>query len=356
MEMDRRHVLDLLRSGLLLSAAPSMVSGQTAPLANAGGAKAALLVPISGASAELGLSMQRATRLAQSGGFEKAAFRTFDTSDTPEAAGAAAATAIAQGASAILGPVFARQMQAVGAADADRRVPVISFSNSAAPPESGIFTFGITPSQSVSAILQYARGRGVRRVALIGTGTAWSEQAKRAAQRLASEIGVETIDAPALVGGADLLQALRVSGIPDAALLTGGPAQFAALASELQINGVQVLGTLQALGATSAGAGLEGVWLSAPDPAAFETFAKSYTRAGGTAPGAIAALAYDAARIVETLSGTGKLNREGFLAAAGFPGVTGAVRFTPDGRCVRELAILAVTSGTMRAVARKAGL
>jgi ABC-type branched-subunit amino acid transport system substrate-binding protein len=354
MEMDRRHVLDLLGSGLLLSAAPSTLSGQTPPPATASGAKAALLVPVSGASAELGLSMQRATRLAQSGGFEKAAFPLFDTSDTPEAAGRAAATAVAQGAAVILGPVFARQMQPVGAAAANR-VPVISFSNSPAPPDSGIFTFGITPSQSVSAILQYGRGRGVRRIAVIGTGTAWSDQGKRAAQRLAPEIGVQIMDAPAVPAGADILQALRISGLPDAALLTGGPAEAAALAPGLQANGVQVLATLQAIG-PAAGAGLEGAWLSAPDPAAFGTFAEAYGRAGEAAPGAIAALAFDAARIVETLNSAGKLNREGLLAPAGFSGVTGSVRFMPDGRCVRELAILVVNSGTMRAVARKAGL
>jgi ABC-type branched-subunit amino acid transport system substrate-binding protein len=356
MEMDRRRVLDLLGSGLLLSAVPSTVSGQAARPADAGGAKAALLVPLSGASAELGLSMQRAAGLAQSGGFEKAGLKLFDTGDTPEAAGQAAAAAIAEGAAMILGPIFARQMQAVGTAVANR-VPVISFSNSAAPPGSGISTFGITPSQSVSAVLQYARGRGVRRVALVGTGSGWSEQGKRAAQRLAQEIGLEVFAAPSLPAGADLLQALRSPSLPDAALLTGGPAQFAALAPGLQTNGVQVLGTLQALGSGSgASEGLEGVWLSAPDPAAFAAFAQSYGRSGAAAPGAIAALAYDAARIVETLRVAGKLDRQGLLSAAGFPGVTGAVRFMPDGRCVREVAILVATSGTLRAVARKAGL
>jgi ABC-type branched-subunit amino acid transport system substrate-binding protein len=330
MEMDRRQFLDLLGSGILLSAAPSTVSGP----------KAALLLPVTGASAELGLSMQRAVHLAQSGGDGKTAFPLFDTGDTPEGAAKAATAAIEAGAGIILGPVFGRQMQAVSAAVAGR-APIVSFSNSNAAPGSGVFTFGITPSQSVSAILQYARGRGVRRFALVGTGSGWSEQAKRAAERLAPEIGLQLVEA---------------SAAPDAALLTGDAAQFAASAPALRASGVQLLGTLQAMNQATGAEALEGAWLAAPDPAAFAVFAESYRRSGGAEAGAIAALAYDAARIVQTLSSTGKLNQAGLLDTAGFPGVTGAVRFRPDGRCVRELAILVATSGAFRAVGSKAGL
>jgi hypothetical protein len=298
--------------------------------------------------------MQRATRLAQSAGDEKTAIALFDTIETPEAAGRAAARAVAAGSAFILGPLFGRQIPAVAAA-VSGRVPVISFSNGNIAPGRGVFTFGVTPSQSVSAILQYARGRGVRRVAVIGAGTPWSELARAAAHRLAPEIGLEVVDAPE----SSALQALQVTGVPDAALLTGGPQQFAALAPSLQTSGVQVLGTLQALDRSAAGkAALEGAWLSAPDPAPLDRFAQAAAAAtaGGAEPGLIAALAFDAARIVEELAGAGALNVGGLLRPSGFEGVGGAVRFQPDGRCVRELAILACLSGTFRNVASKAGL
>jgi len=207
MEMDRRQALHLLGSGLLLSAAPSTLSAYSASAAASDVPKAALLLPVTGASAELGLSMQRATRLAQSGGDEKAAFALFNTSDTAEGAGQAAADAMANNSAFILGPLFGRQIQAVTAAVAGR-VPAISFSNGNAVPGSGIFLFGITPSQSVSAILQYASARGVRRVALIGTDTSWSEESGKAAHRLASEIGLRLVDAP----GSNVLQALQTIG------------------------------------------------------------------------------------------------------------------------------------------------
>lgn len=59
---------------------------------------------------------------------------------------------------------------------------------------------------------------------------------------------------------------------------------------------------------------------------------------------------------MQTLGEAGKLNQEGLLDASGFPGVAGAVRFRPDGRCVRELAILLATADSFRAVGSKAGL
>lgn len=351
MEMDRRRALHLIGSGLVLSAAPSALSASSTA-ATSGLPKVALLLPVTGASAELGLSMHRSTRLAQSAAEGKTAFTLFDTGDSAEGAGNAAAQAVAEGAAFILGPLFGRQIPAVAAA-VGGRVPVISFSNDSAPPRPSVFTFGITPSQSVSAVLQYARGRGVRRVAVIGAGTPWSEQSRAAAQRLATEIGLQLIDAP----GSNTIEALQAMGLPDAALLTGGPQQIAALAPDLETSGVQVLATLSAFDRSAAGrAALEGVWLSAPDPASLERFAQASTSPGGSTPGLIAALAYDAARIAEDLTTDGTLNASDLLRPAGFEGVGGAVRFMPDGRCVRELTILVCTSGTFRDVGRRVGL
>ena len=301
---------------------------------------AALLLPVSGPSAAIGLSMQRATGLAQSGGDEKARIALFDTASTPEGAAKAAASAAAQGPAVVLGPLFARQLPSVAAA-VGAAVPIIAFSNNVGARDARTFEFGITPSQSVSAVLQYARARGVRRVAVVGAESDWSRQAERAAQRLAPEIGLQ----------------LATAAAADAVLLTGGAADFAARARPFQEAGTQLLGTLQALDAVPAGsAALEGAWLSAPDPASFAKFASAYQAATGSAPGVIAALAYDAAAIVRSLAEAGRLNRDGLLAAAGFPGVTGAVRFRSDGRCVRELAIVTSASGALKILGRKAGL
>ncbi len=360
MEMDRRRLLHLLGSGVLLSGPPSNVSASSTARTNARGGLAALLVPVSGASGQLGLDMQRATGLAQSGSDGKAVVKLFDTDGSAEGAARAAALAERSGAAAILGPLFGHQVRSVAAAVGDA-VPIIAFSNNLTARVGQSFEFGITPSQSVSAVLQYAQTGGARRVALIGAGTGWSEQARKAAQRIAPEVGLQLVDVstPGDGGGPDLVQAVRraAGGAPDAALLTGGGPRFAAQAQALQRSGVQVLGTLQAMNQSSpALASLEGVWLSTPDPARFAEFAQLYRASAGKEPGVIAALAFDAARIVDTLAQKGRLNREGLLSSTGFPATTGAVRFRDDGRCVRELAIVTVSSGRLQTLARKAGL
>jgi hypothetical protein len=298
--------------------------------------------------------MQLATRLAHSeqDGNPPA---LHDSGDEPAAAGKAAAEAVRRGAAMILGPVFAAQLPAVAAAT-NGAVPILSFSNSGSPPSPQTFLFGITPSQSVSSILQYARSRGVRRIALIGDGSEWSERGQGAARRLAAEIGVELLPSPSpSATGAALLEGLRVGGLPDTALFTGGAAHAAASAQALQQGGVQVLATLQALDRSPAGvAALEGAWISAPDPAELDRFGQLMTAAGGRG-GIISALAYDAARLARTLAASGKLGREGLLASS-FSGVTGAVRFREDGRCARELAIVHASGGALNVVGRKVGL
>jgi ABC-type branched-subunit amino acid transport system substrate-binding protein len=304
--------------------------------------------------------MRRAINVAQTAGVGKPPFALFDTQETAQAAAKAAAAAVRGKASAIIGPVFAGQVAAVASA-VRGAIPVISLSNTIAAVQPNLFHFGVTPSQSTSAILQYARARGVRRVALVGTGSRWSESAGRAARLLAAEIGIELVELPPgnAVAGAGLLTALQgaAGGLPDAALFTGEPTQFAASAQALQAEGVQVLGTIQAFDPRlPPPPALDNVWISAADPHALASFGQSYAALGSGVAGPLAALAYDAAVIARMLEEAGALNREGLLRPAGFAAVTGAVRFRPDGRCVREFAILSPLEGKHRVVDRKAGL
>ena len=357
MGTDRRRVLGLLGSGVLVSCAPSTLSAKAPKRPKAAPGGAALLVPATGRWAGLGASMQLATRLAHSEQDGNLPFAIHDTGEDSSGAGKAAAAALRGGAKIILGPVFGAQLAAVAGA-AGGKVPIISFSNSlAAPPPTNTFLFGITPAQSVSAVLQYARGRGVRRVALVGDGTQWSERAQQAARRLAGELDVEIVQSlPASATGAALLESLNSGGLPDAALFTGNAAHAAASAAPLQEAGVQVLATLQALDRSPAGlAALEGAWVSTPDPVELDKFRQMLMAAGGGSGGIISALAFDAARLVRELGRGGQLSREGLLASS-FSGATGAVRFRDDGRCVRELAIVVPSAGALQVVGRKAAL
>ncbi len=350
MTMDRRHLLQWgLRSapsGLVLPSllAPSFWSAL-------GAAKpefpAALLVPRTGEHAALGRSMERAALLAQGTG-DARQFHVYDTLGTPAGAIAAAKVARRGGARILLGPIFARELPGViGVAGAE--IPVISFSNDASLRESGAFVFGITAAQIVTTLLRYGAGRGIRRVALApNVAGGWSTQIAAAAAEAARPLGLELVALPALwarpaAGGSDRL--------PDAVLMSDSD-QLTGMGPAMTQKGVQVLGAIAGLDLPPETLrALEGAWFAAPDPAAFAGFARAFEERVGSPPGLITALAYDAVRIVQQLRLSGGVDRSALLAATGFPGVCGNVRFREDGSAARALAILAVRNGNLAGVA-----
>lgn len=330
--MHRRDLLKFLQSGLVASAASVVVPS----FAHAGEKKdkrpIALLVPLSGERARLGLSMRQAALLAENSAF----VQSYDTGGTAAGAAAAATLALKKPPALILGPLLADEVPAVTSTVAGR-VPIIAFSNDSVLKAPGTYIFGITAAQVTSAVLRYARSRGVRSVAVIDDGGAWSAAALLAAGRMEAELGLRVRTLAVRPG-----VALPDPGdAPDAVLIPGsGPAVLAA-ARNLKDTGVQLLGTFQALDhSPDALATLEGAWLASPDPVAFGTFAGEFAARNGTQPGTIAALAYDAAGIANSLRNAGKLGAEGLLGSEGFHGVTGPVRFRTDGSVARDFAIV----------------
>lgn len=308
----------------------------------------ALLLPLTGERAALGLSMQRAAMLAES---DAKLMFALDTAGTATGAAAAATAAIRRGAAMILGPLTS--WEAAAAADTVAgRVPVIAFTNNAAAAANGAYVFGLTPAQTTSAVLRYARSRGVKSVLVIGDGTAWSNAASEAAVKAQGDIGLD-IRAVTVGAGSPLPAAGEA---PDAVLVPGSGEAVLAAARNLRDTGVQLLGTVQALdNRPSALEALSGAWIAAPDPAAFGGFSSEYEAKNGGDPGALAALAYDAAKIARTLRDADRLSRAGLLGTESFPCVTGAVRFRTDGSCSRELAILVASADGYRSVATSRG-
>jgi branched-chain amino acid transport system substrate-binding protein len=299
--------------------------------------KAALLAPLTGPAAAIGLSMQRAALLAQAAGAKPDELIVLDTGGSADGAAAAAKQAVKRGARIIIGPLYAAETSAV-IATVGAGFPLLSLSNDERLAGSGAFLMGITATQSVSAILRYARSRGVRRVAILGGSSPWAIQGAAAAQvqRSGLEMVLVAPEAP------DLLAALRRAGkgdLPDALLVTEGGDALSAAARAIQGSNLQLLGSQQALDHPAPGA--IGAWVAGPDPRAAGDFATRYqAKAAGSSPGSIATLAFDAANIVELLRRGGTVDRAALLAATAFPAVTGPIRFQTDGTALRELAIL----------------
>ncbi|WNO54796.1 ABC transporter substrate-binding protein [Stakelama saccharophila] len=342
--MHRRQLLRCLRSGLVLS---STAWAASPLLADDGDDRpVALLLPLTGPRAALGLSMRQAATLAENDG----KLIAFDTAGTPQGAAAAAARAVDRDAALILGPLMSADVApVVGAAGT---TPVIAFTNDAAVRSSGAFVFGITAGQVTTAILGYARSRGVRSVAVIGDGSAWADAAAAEADRLQGTLGME---ARAITVRADA--PLPLAGeAPDAVFVPGGGETALAIARNLKPTGIQLLGTLEMIDhRPDALEALDGAWIASPDPRSFGGFANNFQARHGGRPGAIAALAYDAANIAAKLRAANRLDREGVLGSDGFSAVTGEVRFRTDGSVAREFAILEAAAGGYRKVATSRG-
>lgn len=346
--MDRRSLLRLLQSGLVASAASVVLpSSALAAAAKKDKRPVALLVPLTGPRARIGLSMRQAALLAENSAY----VQSFDTGGTAAGAAAAAANALKKRPALILGPLSHEEVPAVSSTVAGR-VPIIAFSNDAVLRQPGTYIFGITAGQVTSAILRYARSRGIKSVAVIDDGSAWSAASSVEAGRLEGELGIRVRVLQVREG-----QPLPAAGdAPDAVLLPGSGEAVLAAARNLKDSGIQFLGTLQGLDhRPEALDALDGAWLASPDPVAFGTFASEFSARNGGTPGTIAALAYDAAGIANSLRAANTLGAAGLLDSKGFRCVTGPVRFRTDGSVARDFAILLARPHGYEPVAMSSG-
>jgi ABC-type branched-subunit amino acid transport system substrate-binding protein len=342
-----------------------------APVAEAGPAKVALLVPLSGANAELGQAMLDAAQLAL---FEAPDDRLTlvprDTGGSAEGAARAARAVIADGARLILGPLLAAEVEAVKPLARDAHLNVIAFSTVTELAGGNTFLMGFLPRQEVVREVGQARERGLARFAVLAPNSSYGHLMADALRDVASASGAATTrvefydpraddTAPAVRrlmpgGGAP-------AGVPDAAA-TGAPSfdalllpeggarlkQIARQVKEAEINAkpVQLLGSglwdVPDIGNEPA---LVGGWFAAAPPERRQVFEQHFREVYGRNPPRLASLGYDAAALAAALSrGTGgePFSQQAILNPSGFSGVDGLFRFAPGGLVQRGLAVLEV--------------
>ena len=340
------------------------------PAPEAGPAKVALLVPLSGANAELGQALLDAAQLAL---FEASDDRlTLVPRDTSGSAGGAAKAAravIDDGARLILGPLLAAEVQAVKPLARDAHLNVIAFSTLTDLAGGNTFLMGFLPRQEVVREVGQARERGLARFAALAPNSPYGHLMADALRDVASTSGaavtrVEFYDpraddiAPAvrrlLPGGATAAAANTVAAAPpsfDALLLPDGGTTLKQIARQVkeaegEAKPVQLLGSglwdVPDIGSEPA---LVGGWFAAAPPEARRVFEQHFRAVYGHDPPRLASLGYDAAALAGVLAhGTGgePFSQQAILNPSGFTGVDGLFRFAPSGLVQRGLAILEV--------------
>ncbi len=363
------------------------------PITSEGTVRVSLLLPLSGANAELGQAMLNAAQMAVFHFADKRfELLTQDTKGTPQGAVRAATIAVGDGASMILGPLLSASTRAVGSVAQAANVPVVAFSSDHSVAGGGTYTMGFLPSAEIKRIVTFARSKGVRRFAALAPDNVYGETVVTAFEDAVAANGgtvarVQFYDPHAesfddavralanyearrqsllaqrreLQGREDevSLRALRRLGrlqtlgeLPfDGLLVADGGKRLQSVAAllpfyDIDPKKVRMLGTGQwdvpGIGAEPA---LIGGWFAAPSPTARADFVAAYRETYGAAPPRLATLAYDAAALAAVLA-RGKdgpdFSARAITVPSGFWGRDGIFRFLPEGVAERGLAVMKV--------------
>lgn len=374
----------------------------TPPAGRRSAIRVGLLLPLSGPQAALGDALLDAAQLALFD-FADERFQLIvrDTQGRPEVARDAAASAIAEGAGLLLGPLLSSSVEAVAPVARAAGVNVIAFSNQRAVAGSGIYIMGFVPRDQVERVVLFAAARQARRFAAIVPDNAYGQVVASDLDRAARLVGgavtaleftnasgdalsalvrrfaryderravlherireLEARNDPSLKSEIEKLRERDTLGPPpfDAVLIPEGGDRLRELVPLLayyDIDGkeVRLLGTRQwdeaGIGAEP---GLIGGWFVAPPPAARARFEKHFGEIFGHPPARLASLAYDATALAALLARRAETVAD-FSAAtltspSGFAGTDGIFRFRADGVAERGLAVLEVRARAPRVI------
>jgi ABC-type branched-subunit amino acid transport system substrate-binding protein len=337
------------------------------PLAPLGAVKVALLVPLSGANAELGKAMLEAAQLALfTTGGDQLTLVPRDTTGTAAGAADAAKAVLGDGAKLILGPLITDEVEAVKPIAAAAKVNVIAFATKTQVAGGNVFLMGFLPRQEVAREVGFARERGLSRFAVLARNTPYGHLMADSLRDIAAAAGAtmtrsEFIDNRATDIAATLKRLLPPAAaggaaVPpfDALLLPEGGEQLRQIARQLRTAGLDPAQT-HLLGsglwddpAIAGEPALEGGWFAASPPDTRHDFATRYQGAYGHPPPRLASLAFDGAALAGVLAKNGgpdPFSADAILNPNGFTGVDGLFRFAADGLVQRGLAVLEVRPG-----------
>ena len=361
----------LVLAGLALAACePGNAPTASGPARNDGSPIAvALLVP--GGSSDsndnfIAQNLEHAARLAiadLSG--VQIDLRVYNTQGSPEQAGAMAVKAVNEGAKIILGPFFALEANAAGAAVASTGINVLSFSNNPAVAGGNVFILGQTFDTTAQRMASYAVSKGLNRIMIINDPDPSGQLGKTAIQNAVTAAGGTV----AATGTYEFSQNGIVQAVPgivasakssgaNAFFLTADNAGALPLLSQLLMeNGLNPANN-QLIGltrwdippATLALPGVQGAWFALPDPATNQQFQARFQAAYSAFPPIYAGLAYDGIAAIGAIAkrgGAASLTAAALTQPAGFVGVSGIFRLNGRGTTDRGLAIAQIQNNSL---------
>jgi branched-chain amino acid transport system substrate-binding protein len=317
----------------------------------------ALLVPLTGSNAGVGQSISNATQLALlDTNNERLRITTYDTAAL--GAANAAQRAIEDGNRLILGPLLAEDVKAVSPVARRSGVPVVSFSNDTSAAGNGAYLMGYVPGQSISRVVDYARGQGMSSFAGLVPNGLYGERASTSFLRAVEGAGgqvvaLQTYDrAPGSISAA--VTRMGQTSPYQAVLIADGANNAAAAVPLLRRNGggsARVLGTelWNSDASINGKPAMNGAWFASVPDNLYRQYAAKYRARFGSAPFRLSSLGYDAVlltvRIARDWTVGTAFPEDRLKDRGGFGGIDGAFRFGRDNIAERALEVQEIRSG-----------
>lgn len=312
----------------------------------------AVLVPLTGSNAPVGISLANAATLALAD-IGKTGIRITSYDTKALGPGGAAQRALADGAQLILGPLLATDVPAIRSATAVKGVPVLAFSNDSAVAGNNVYVLGFQPQQSVQRVVSYVAARGATRFAGLFPNGVYGQRTSVAFTSAVHARGGQVVAMtnferrPAALPAAarkvtsyDKRRAAGTQAVPFDALLIADSGQvagtfmpqlahFDAPTGSFVLMGTEIWATEPGISRLNA---LQGSFFATIPAANFHAMTGRYRQRFNGTPSRLASLSYDAVLLAASSAGTNWKAGQPFPKAIladpqGFAGIDGIFRF-----------------------------
>ncbi|MBR5130556.1 MAG: penicillin-binding protein activator [Alphaproteobacteria bacterium] len=347
--------------------------------------KIAVLLPLTGKSAELGKDMQKAAMMAE---FDKrqsgATVVFYDTMGISEGAEAALKQAEKIHPAMMVGPVFSAETIAVREEGVD--VPVLSFTSDSESVDDDVYTVALMIPNQVERIVEFACKAGQRKIAVVGPENKVGEivmntlsetikkcpnmEMKQVSLYVPTTVNFDPVVAKIAPQPIDsrrkdltdeekelLLKPIAEKVDFDALLVFEDGVKLQQVMSMLSYYDITP-SDIPIYGLSSWGgmkiSELVGGYFPAMPANLSSDFNRRFYQTFGSKPSALAAYAYDAVSLGILLGSTGAINTTGLLNERGFNGVNGRFRLNKDGTNTRLLDMRQIISKNRSSIVDKA--
>lgn len=337
--------------------------------AASGPAQVALLLPYgSGVSTDelVARNLENSAKLAIADLGGNISLKVYPTGAKAGQASASAKKAIAEGATVILGPLYAEAANAAGLAAAGSGVNVLAFSNNTAIAGGNVFVLGNTFENTANRLVRYGKGQSRDRILIVHAQNPAGEQGQQAIAKAISRNGATLagtvsyeFSQQGIVAAMPRAAAQAKSSGADSVFLTAGVDADLPFVSKLLPEAGVTPGTFQYMGLTRWDGrpqlfnadGIQSGWFTIPDTNRYPQFESRYQSTYGSRPHLLAGLAYDGMAAIGALSKSGRaISTAALTQGSGFSGVYGAFRLRSDGTNERALAVATVEGNSVKVI------